>query len=151
MDDPGRDDARPGSGNGWKGQSVMNRSRTLAAAMTLAAVVGGGGIAHAADAPDDPFAKLKSYDYLTRASVEAIQSQIRKAGEDKAQTAEIEKKLVGVLEDSSTTLAGKQEACRMLWEIGTGASVPVLTRRRGGGGGAGGARGARGRGRDPAA
>ena len=106
----------------------MNRSRKLAAAMTLAAVVVGGGIAHAADAPDDPFAKLKSYDYQTRASVEAIQSQIRKAGEDKAQTAEIEKKLVGVLEDSSTTLAGKQEACRMLWEIGTGASVPVLTR-----------------------
>ncbi len=77
-------------------------------------------------AQDDPFEKLKSYDFQSRTPVAAIHSMIQQNISDKAKTAEIEQKLITVLDDPNASFAGKQEACRFLWIIGTPKSVPSL-------------------------
>jgi HEAT repeat protein len=76
---------------------------------------------------DDPFEKLKTYDFQSREAVATLQNMIQQALPDKTQTAQIEQRLVVVvLRDPNATFAGKQEACRMLWMIGTSRSVPAL-------------------------
>ena len=76
---------------------------------------------------DDPFEKLKAYDFQSRTAVQAIYTMIQQAA-DKPQKAQIEQHLITVLDDPSATFAGKQEACRMLWIIGSANSVPSLTK-----------------------
>lgn len=109
----------------------MKPTSRLATALTLTALVAGAPLAASAGGhrlQDDPYTKLKSYDFQTYAPVDAIRQLIQEAGDDKAKTADIEQHLIGVLDDPSATFAGKQEACRMLWIIGTGRSVPSLTK-----------------------
>ncbi len=77
-------------------------------------------------AQDNPFESLKSYDFQNRSSVAAIHMIVQQSIADKVKTAEIEQKLITVLEDPNATFAGKQEACRFLWIIGSGKSVPTL-------------------------
>src|SRR5579859_1941512 len=99
------------------------------AALMLAVVLSGVAIPAGAGArvrQDDLFEKLKTYDFQNREAVSALQNLIQQALADPAQTAQIEQKLIVVLQDSSATFAGKQEACRMLWIIGSARSVPVL-------------------------
>ncbi len=101
----------------------------IAAALALAALVIGApvsAIAGGRSGQDDPFEKLKSYDFQSRAPVAAINQMIQQALGDKDATAQIESHLIAVLEDPATTFAGKQEACRMLWIVGTSSSVPTL-------------------------
>jgi HEAT repeat protein len=100
----------------------MKPVRLIMIALALAA------LAARAIAQDDPFAQLKSYDFQNRKPVVAIHNMIRQSLTDKARLAAIEKNLIGVLQDSSTTFAGKQEACKMLWVIGTARSVPALAK-----------------------
>ena len=76
---------------------------------------------------DDPFEKLKSYDSQSRTAVQAIYTMIQQAA-TKTQKTQIEQHLITVLEDPTATFAGKQEACRMLWIIGSVDSVPSLTK-----------------------
>lgn len=80
---------------------------------------------------DDAFEQLKRYDFQKRAAVDAIQKRIRQSLADRDQTAQIEQRLIAVLEDSGATFAGKQEACQMLWVIGSARSVPTLARMLG--------------------
>jgi HEAT repeat protein len=77
-------------------------------------------------AADDPFADLKTFDGQDRRPTEAVWSQIDAAGQDKAQLAAIEAKLIDVLKDPAAVPAGKQEACRLLWSCGSAACVPAL-------------------------
>jgi len=77
---------------------------------------------------DDTFDKLKTYDFQARQPVEAIRLMIDRAAGDKAATAQIEQKLDDVLADANASVAGKQEAARFLWIIGTSKSVPVLSK-----------------------
>lgn len=77
---------------------------------------------------NNPFQELRTYDYQNRKPVHAIFSQIQAAGTDKAKQAAIETALIGVLQDPNATVAGKQEAARFLWEIGSARSVPVLSK-----------------------
>ena len=77
---------------------------------------------------DDPFEKLKTYDFQSRASLEAIRVLIDQANGDRTQTAQIEQKLDGVLDDPAATFAGKQEAARFLWIVGSARSVPTLAK-----------------------
>jgi HEAT repeat protein len=109
----------------------MNSLRRIAAALVLVTLIVGPGISAGAaglKGQDDPFEKLKSYDFQSRAPVAAINQQIQQALGDKAALAQIEQSLVGVLEDPATTFAGKQEACRMLWIVGSARSVPTLAK-----------------------
>jgi HEAT repeat protein len=85
-------------------------------------------IAGATAQQDDPFDKLKSYDFQSRQSVEAIRMMIDRSLGDKTATAQIEQKLDDVLADPKASFAGRQEAARFLWIIGTGRSVPVLAK-----------------------
>jgi len=82
----------------------------------------------AAGQAEDPFERLKGYDFQSRQPVEAIRLMIDKSAADKAATGQIEQKLDGVLADPGSSFAGKQEAARFLWIIGTGRSVQVLSR-----------------------
>ena len=75
---------------------------------------------------EDPYQTLRQYDYQNRQSIDTISKQIQAAGTDKSKLAVIEAGLLTVLQDPQSTQGGKQEACRFLWEIGTGQSVPVL-------------------------
>lgn len=77
---------------------------------------------------DDPFEQLKTYDFQARRPVEAIRMRIDQAGSDKKATAEIEARLDAVLADPAATFAGKQEAARFLWIIGSARSVPTLAK-----------------------
>lgn len=70
--------------------------------------------------------KVKTYDWgQSRAALTEITEGIKKAHGNKAETATIEKDLLGVL-DSDAKRAGKQFVCRQLSIIGTDASVPTL-------------------------
>jgi HEAT repeat protein len=82
----------------------------------------------ACQAQDDIFTRLKSYDAQKREAVASLYVQIRQAGTDTAKRSAIEIGLLGVLNDPGATFAGKQEAARMLWEIGTERSVPTLAK-----------------------
>jgi HEAT repeat protein len=109
----------------------MKPTYRLATALMLTALVAGAPFSASAGGrrtQDNAFEKLKTYDFQTYAPVDAIRKMILDAGDDKAKTADIEQHLVGVLEDANATFAGKQEACRLLWMIGTGRSVPALSR-----------------------
>jgi HEAT repeat protein len=104
--------------------------RTAAALMLGIALASGGMTAEAGVRlrQDDPFEKLKTYDFQNREAVAALQNMIQQAQADKAQTARIEQKLLTVLQAPNATFAGKQEACRMLWIVGTARSVPTLAK-----------------------
>jgi HEAT repeat protein len=109
----------------------MKPTHRIAAALMLTALVAGTPLSASAGGrrgQDNPFEKLKSYDFQTYAPIEAIRKMIEEAQNDKAKTTDIEQHLIGVLEDGNATFAGKQEACRLLWIIGTGRSVPVLSK-----------------------
>lgn len=70
--------------------------------------------------------KVKTYDWgQSRAALTEITEGIKKAHGNKAETAKIEKGLLGVL-GSDAKRAGKQFACRQLSLIGTDASVATL-------------------------
>lgn len=108
----------------------MKPTHRMATALTLTALVAGAPLCASAGgrrAQDNAFEKLKTYDFQTYAPVEAIRKMIEEAGNDKVKTADIETHLIGVLEATNATFAGKQEACRLLWIIGTGRSVPALS------------------------
>lgn len=98
----------------------MNTVRRIATGLALIALVSG------AVAQDDPFTQLKMYDFQNRKPLDAISKMIQQSLLDRTRIAEMEKQLMAVLEDSSATFAGKQEACRFLWIIGTSVSVPAL-------------------------
>ncbi len=109
----------------------MKPTHRMATALTLTALVAGATLSsHAGGrgAQDNPFEKLKTYDFQTYAPVDAIRKMIQDSGDDKVKTADIEQHLIGVLEDTNATFAGKQEACRLLWIIGSARSVPVLSK-----------------------
>ena len=109
----------------------MKPSHRIATALTLTALTAGSPLASSAGsrrAQDNPFDKLKTYDFQAYAPVDAIRKLIEAAQDDKVKTADIEQHLIGVLEDAGSTFGGKQEACRLLWIIGTGRSVPVLSK-----------------------
>ena len=103
-----------------------------AATLTLVALMFGASLnaatAGQAGQQDDPFQKLKTYDFQSRQPVEAIRLMIDRSAADATATAEIEGKLDDVLADPNSSFAGKQEAARFLWIIGTGRSVPVLSK-----------------------
>ena len=72
--------------------------------------------------------KVKAYDWgQSRLALTEVSETIRKAYGDKAETAKIEKALLGVL-DSDAKQAGKQFVCRELSIIGTEQSVPTLAK-----------------------
>lgn len=75
---------------------------------------------------DAPFQELKNYDFQNRKPVETINALIRSA--DAATQGEIETKLLAVAQDPATTFAAQQEIGKMLWKVGTGRSVPVLSK-----------------------
>ncbi len=109
----------------------MKPSLKIATALTLTALVAGAPLSARAGGQagqDSPFEKLKTYDFQTYAPVDAIRRLILDAQNDKVKTADIEQHLVGVLDDPASTFAGKQEACRLLWIIGTARSVPSLSK-----------------------
>ena len=69
-----------------------------------------------------------------RAAME-IRREIQAAGPDRAKQAPIEAGLIGVIQDPASTLAGKQEAARLLWvcippRVNHPTAVPMLTGRR---------------------
>jgi type 1 glutamine amidotransferase len=70
--------------------------------------------------------KVKTYDWgQSRLALTEVSEIIKKAYDNKAELAKIEKALLGVL-DSDAKRAGKQFVCRQLSIIGTEQSVPVL-------------------------
>jgi type 1 glutamine amidotransferase len=72
--------------------------------------------------------KVKTYDWgQSRLALTDVTDIIKKAYGNKAELAEIEKSLLGVL-DSDATRAGKQFVCRQLSIIGTAQSVPTLAK-----------------------
>lgn len=85
-------------------------------------------LAAGAFAQDSPYAQLKEYDFQNRTGVAAIERAIRDAGTDRDKVAAIEKGVLGVLADPSANSAGKQEACKLLWIVGSARSVPALAR-----------------------
>jgi HEAT repeat protein len=103
----------------------MALALALAACVSGSAVIAGAGVR---GRQDDPYEKLKSYDFQSREAVAAVLGLIQQAQTDKKQTTEIEDRLVGVLEDPRSTLAAKEETCRMLWIIGSARSVPTLAK-----------------------
>jgi type 1 glutamine amidotransferase len=71
-------------------------------------------------------AEVKAYDWgQSRLALTKVSEIIRKAHDDKAELAKIEKALLGVLE-SDAKRAGKQYVCRELSIIGTEQSISVL-------------------------
>src|SRR5688572_20719254 len=73
---------------------------------------------------EGPYAAVVNYEFAkSRAPISAIEDDIRKA--KPAEYPAIEAKLIGVLKNPRTTVAGKQAACRMLERVGGDASVPV--------------------------
>jgi HEAT repeat protein len=80
----------------------------------------------AAWAQDDPYAGLARYDGQNRTALAAIEKSVKAAQGKPAQAAAIEAKLAALLKDPSAEFAGKQEACRILWMVGTARSVPAL-------------------------
>ncbi|MEP6756860.1 MAG: hypothetical protein ABJA67_15255 [Chthonomonadales bacterium] len=79
----------------------------------------------------DPFQSLKKYDPQDRKSLIAIRKMIQEAGLDRMKQATLESGLIAVLDDANGNLAGKQEAAKFLWIIGSGKSVPALSRMLG--------------------
>lgn len=82
-------------------------------------------------AQDDPFQGLKHYDFQDRRPFAAIYKRVQEARSSRAVASRLEIGLIGVLKDPSATYAGKREACRFLWIVGTARSVPVLARMLG--------------------
>ncbi len=105
----------------------MKPTRTLSAVLVLAALAGAS-TARAQSAEPNPFARLKFYDFQARQPVQAIQDLIQKALVAHAPTVTIETGLIDVIQDPQATFAGKQEAARFLWMIGTARSVPALAK-----------------------
>ncbi|HET6385237.1 MAG TPA: HEAT repeat domain-containing protein [Armatimonadota bacterium] len=107
----------------------MKSGRHLAGAVALALFAGSLLLAPArVSAQDDPYAGLKTYDFQDRTAASAIYKMIQDAAGDKAKDADIEQHLIMVLQDPTATFAGKEEAGRMLWIIGSSKSVPVLAK-----------------------
>src|SRR5579871_201305 len=106
----------------------MKPIRSLATALACIALVGGIVVSAQAGRQDDPFEKLKTYDFQSYAPVDAIRKQIDQSLKDRTALLLIEQKLDGVLADPNATFAGKQEAARFLWIIGTDRSVPTLAK-----------------------
>lgn len=101
----------------------------VASLLTLVVLIPGAALSAGAGGrptQDDPFQKLKSYDFQDRSAVEAIQKLVQQSEGDKAKAAQIEARLIPVLEDPAASFAGKQEACHLLWVIGSARSVPAL-------------------------
>ncbi len=94
-------------------------------ALALAAMLA---MAACALAQDDPYQALRSYDGQNRKAQITIQKAIQQAGQNPAAVAPIEAGLIGVISDPASTLAGKQDACRFLWIVGTKKCVPALAR-----------------------
>ena len=111
----------------------MKPNQKIATALALLALSAGASMQIRAQTPpaDDPFEKLKTYDFQSRAALEAIRILIDQSHADKTQTAQIEQKLDAVLDDPAATFAGKQEAARFLWIVGTARSVPTLAKMLG--------------------
>lgn len=104
----------------------MTAKRAITAAFALAMM--GSSLLLQARAQDNPYEGLRKYDYQDRRSVMTIRRSIQAAGRDKIRQAAIENGLIGVLKDPSATLAGKQEAARLLWMVGSAKSVPMLAK-----------------------
>src|SRR5438128_38614 len=102
-----------------RGMQPTQRIATAWALVVLIACAVVSAAAGGRSAQDDPFEKLKSYDFQNRAPVEAVRTMIQQSRTDEAQTAQIEQRLIGVLEDPAAGFAGKQEACRLLWMVGS--------------------------------
>jgi HEAT repeat protein len=60
--------------------------------------------------------------------LEQIRIQMRNSSTNSALRAELEKRMIAVLESTEATIDGKQFACKQLGRIGTGASVPALAK-----------------------
>jgi len=85
----------------------------------------------AAAAQDNPFDGLKHYDFQDRRPFAAIYRMVQEARGNKAVALRLENGLIAVLKDPASTYAGRREACRFLWMVGTARSVPVLERMLG--------------------
>lgn len=103
----------------------MKPTRWIIGALALCTLTAAAAVCRA---QDDPFVQMKTYDFQSRKPVTAIRQMIRESLSDSARLGEIEAKIDVLLEDPSASFAGKQEACRMLWEIGTARSVPILAK-----------------------
>lgn len=100
----------------------MTAKRAVAAAVLLVAMVS----SLQALAQSNPYQELRKYDFQDRRAAMAIRRDIQAAGPDRAKQAPIETGLIGVIRDPSSTLAGKQEAARLLWLVAGAKSAPVL-------------------------
>lgn len=76
----------------------------------------------------DPYQALRAYDGQNRQAQAAIQKAIQAAGQNRGALLSIETRLIGVIEDPGATMAGKRDACRFLWMVGSRKSVPALAR-----------------------
>jgi HEAT repeat protein len=107
----------------------MLRTRLVGVLLAaLAAVAVSCGALAAPAAPGDLFAQLKQYDFQNRTAVVAIRQMIGRSHGNPALRTQIEDGLLGVLKDPSATMAGKQEASRLLALAGTARSVPALAK-----------------------
>jgi HEAT repeat protein len=102
----------------------MTAIRAITAALALAVI----GSSLQAIAQDNPYVGLRQYDYQDRRSVMTIRRAIQAAGQDKSKQAAIEAGLIGVLNDPSSNVAGKQEAARLLWMVASAKSVTALAK-----------------------
>ncbi len=107
---------------------MIRVSASTTAVSAIFSLVLGAPIGAIAQAPDAAYEALKSYDFQNRTPADAISTLIKQANGDKQKLAAIETKLDGVLDDTAATFGGKQEACRLLSIIGTGISVPSLSK-----------------------
>jgi HEAT repeat protein len=97
---------------------------TAALALTIVAFVGG---AQAQKPSDELFTRLKTLDYHDRFGSNAVAEAIRRSGGDAEKLDRIETGLDTVISDPATTPFGMQESCRLLSQICTARSVPVLS------------------------
>ncbi|MGC8668501.1 MAG: HEAT repeat domain-containing protein [Chthonomonadales bacterium] len=79
-------------------------------------------------AQEDPFQALKHYDFQDRRPFVVLYKMAQEAHSNRPLAVRLESGLIGVLKDPGATYAGKREACRFLWMVGTARSVPVLAR-----------------------
>lgn len=107
---------------------TANCPRVPAMAAVILAALGSSLPCAASLAQTDPYQDLRKYDFQDRRAVMAIRAQTQAAGPDRARQASIESGLIGVLQDPNATLAGKQEATRLLWVVGSAKSVPILAK-----------------------
>ncbi|MDX1934523.1 MAG: HEAT repeat domain-containing protein [Capsulimonadales bacterium] len=95
--------------------------RTLFPLITLV-----GWLTGTACAQEDPFARLKTYDFQQRQVVEELRVEVQKSLAEPTNRARLEDGLIAVLRDPTATFAGKQEACHLLRMLGAERSVAVL-------------------------